>query len=174
MNIDIYETDLKKIQRKINQITKKCHITKEDKQKYSNILKQSIPKARSRKKWPHFSYQNLKCQCGCEKMEMNRDFMENLEYLRNAFNRPLVIISGYRCLRYDTKISKPKEKKIHTTGCAVDIKISGKDAYDLLFLAMGVDFTGIGIKQKGAMDKRYIHLDNLSKEDYPRPQIWSY
>ena len=38
--------------------------------------------------------------------------------------------------------------------------------------AMGM--TGIGIKQHGPHNKRFIHLDNLDNSTHPRPTIWSY
>jgi len=119
----------------------------------------------------HFSDKELQCHCGCGKQEMKIGFMSLLESLRMTFNYPMIISSAYRCPAYNEKVSTTGKHGPHTTGCAVDVVISGRRAYELLRLAFVCGFTGIGIQQKG--DKRFIHLDSLMV-DYPRPRIWSY
>ena len=99
---------------------------------------------------------------------MDPKFMEMLDSLRLAYSKPLRVSSGYR----DT--SHPSEAKKtapgwHARGRAADLLVSGGDAYHLLRLALSIGFTGIGVSQAGAIDKRFLHLDNR-----PEPAIWSY
>lgn len=125
--------------------------------------------------WEYFSFDELKCRCGCEKAEMDPYFMSKLQALRKSINIPLSVSSGYRCAQYNQKVSNTGANGPHTTGRAVDIAISGVNAFKLLQYAGSFQFQGIGIKQSGAHESRYIHLDDLTEKDgYPRPTVWSY
>ena len=88
---------IKKMKKGVKKIKKKCDPSKE--KKYFQILKPS-PKKRGRKKkntnWLYFSYKELKCRCGCQKMEMDNQFMERLEALRINFGQPMIILQGYQ------------------------------------------------------------------------------
>ena len=122
--------------------------------------------------WKHFSYATdpmLACPC-CHKEGMNPAFMIRLDGLRDVFDRPISISSGYRCPEYNDIMSSTGTSGPHTTGQAVDIPISRREAHILLKMAMNLGFTGIGINQKG--DGRFIHLDTLGGE--LRPWVWSY
>ena len=47
----------------------------------------------------------------------------------------------------------------HTQGKAVDVKIAGEQAFQLIKSALALGFHGIGINQNGDWERRYIHLD---------------
>ena len=120
----------------------------------------------------HFTRDELQCHCGCGGCQMDERFLERLEALRQAFGAPLRLSSAWRCPDYNERISATGRTGPHTTGHAVDVLISGKDAYRLIHLALSLGFTGIGISQHGPHEKRFIHLDDLT--DGPRPWVWSY
>lgn len=122
----------------------------------------------------HFSKRELTCKCGCGRAEMDGKFMEELERLRLAYAQPMIITSGYRCPFYNNKISTTGKGGPHTTGQAVDVAISGPEAYRLVLLAIQFGFSGIGIHQRGPHAGRFVHLDNLPLATHPRPRIWSY
>lgn len=123
--------------------------------------------------WPHFRSTELMCRCGCGKYEMDAGFMEILEELRVAWNMPIHLSSAYRCKEYDNDISNGSGA--HTTGRAVDVIVYGTDAYRLLALALDLGFTGIGARQHGVHNRRFVHLDNLPQsKDRNRPWIWTY
>ena len=98
-----------------------------------------------------------------------------LELLRAMYNKPIIISSGYRCGSHNLAVSNSGFDGPHTIG-AVDITISGQDAYDLTRAACLLGFSGIGIKQKWPHEVRFIHLDNctIPGDRIPRPMIWSY
>lgn len=121
----------------------------------------------------HFSRNELKCKCGCDRMEIPQPFLDKLEDLRNAFDKPMIITSGYRCPRHNADVSETGDAGPHTVG-AVDIAVSGADAHKLLQLAFLVGFTGVGIKQKGPFAARFIHLDDMPPTTHPRPRVWTY
>lgn len=99
-------------------------------------------------------------------------FMDRLEDLRVAYGRPMSLSSAYRCAAHNAAVSSTGTDGPHTTGRAVDVLVSGPEAFKLIQLAVSRGFTGIGVKQKG--DGRFIHLDDLPDGSHPRPRIWSY
>jgi len=100
----------------------------------------------------HFSEDEFKCSC-CGAVPMDKKFMEKLEQLRLAYGKSMIITSGYRCSVHNVKIGGSKSSK-HMEGIAADIKISsGSEAYQLIKLAIGLGFTGIGVA------KTFLHLD---------------
>ena len=108
-------------------------------------------------------------------MQMDPVFMNRLEELRLTHNKPLRLTSAYRCPNHNGKVSRTGRNGPHTTGMAVDIQIAGEDAFELVHAAIGHGFSGLGIKQHGAYERRYIHLDTIRRDSgAPRPRIWTY
>ena len=124
--------------------------------------------------YPHFKYRELEGNCGCGRADMDPLFMDRLEDLRTAYDAPIYLSSAFRCPTHNDRVSTTGLHGPHTTGRAVDILIRGSDAYTLILLAMQFGFSGIGIKQHGRYDSRFVHLDDLSYPDFPRPWVWSY
>lgn len=123
-------------------------------------------------KWPNFRPDELACK-GSGTILVVPDFLDRLQRLRAAYGKPMVISSGYRSPAYNAKVSHTGEHGPHTTGRAVDVLVSGADAFKLLRYALGYGFTGIGFQQKGDHATRFIHLDDI--EDWNiRPAVWSY
>ena len=115
--------------------------------------------------YPNFTEAEFRCR-HCGRQQMQPEFMEKLQALRHQYGKPLRVTSGYRCP--DHPIEKAKAHPgMHATGLAADLGVQDGDAVDLLRLALGLGFTGIGVQQKGA--GRFLHLD-LRRE----PTIWSY
>ncbi|MBF0164457.1 MAG: DUF882 domain-containing protein [Magnetococcales bacterium] len=125
-------------------------------------------------KWPHFKKAEMQCQCGCGKAAMDPEFMDRLHRLRLNYGKPIHVSSGYRCPSHNNAVSHTGDGGPHTTGRAVDIRISGAEAVDLLRKAVYLGFTGIGVSQQGAHESRFLHLDDLGAPSWPRPGIWSY
>jgi zinc D-Ala-D-Ala carboxypeptidase len=121
--------------------------------------------------WNDFTPKEMACR-GTGKLMIVPEFMQRLQLVRNTMEIPLIVTSGYRSPEYNTSVGGGYP---HTTGRAVDIQISGKDAHRLIKVATNWGFTGIGVKQKGAYAGRFIHLDDLETDgDTRRPWIWSY
>lgn len=121
---------------------------------------------------PFFSEHEFGCR-HCGKSLMQPIFMDRLFELRQRYNAPMMISSGYRCPQHPVEANKSTGPGVHTMGCAADILVSGRDAFRLLELAIADGFTGIGIQQKG--NARYLHLDTAPDNfRFVRPIIWSY
>lgn len=122
----------------------------------------------------YFTDDELKCRCGCNRVEMNTYFINKLNALRHTLNFPFKVTSGFRCPEYNYKLSKSRTGP-HTHGRAVDITVSGEQAFKLIQYASSFQMLGIGVKQSGPIEQRFVHLDDMTeKEGFPRPTIWSY
>jgi uncharacterized protein YcbK (DUF882 family) len=123
--------------------------------------------------WDFFTQDELRCK-GTDECNMDQEFMEMLVSLRYAYDKPMVISSGYRDASYNQVIGGAKNSP-HLFGKAVDVLVSGRDAYELMSLAMEKDFSGIGISQRGPHESRFIHIDTMDNSNmHPRPWVWSY
>ena len=111
----------------------------------------------------HFKEEEFKCKCGCGLCEMDQDFMEHLDWVREQCGIPLAILSGYRCPAHDKGVGG---KGNHTTGKAADILCnSSTKRYALLYHSIG-SFHRFGI------GKSFIHLDDC--KDKPQGVAWLY
>lgn len=123
--------------------------------------------------WEFFTEDEMKCN-GTGRCAMNEGFMNALVRLRKVYGKPMKVTSGFRDPSYNKQIGGA-DNSAHIYGKAADIAVSGVDAWRLVNLAMQGGFTGIGVKQKGPINERFIHLDTMQHEDgSPRPAIWSY
>ncbi len=120
----------------------------------------------------YFSLAETECRCGCG-FDLEPSFKAKLDQLREAYGKPLAMSSGARCPSYNAKVSSTGRTGPHTTGRAADLRVSRKDAYNLLGQALAWGFTGIGVQQKG--EGRFLHVDDLPDgPTQPRPTVWSY
>lgn len=121
--------------------------------------------------WKYFTAEEFRCK-HCGKMLISSTFIDRLDTLRERVGFPLVINSGYRCPEHNQAVSTTGPSGPHTKG-AVDIAVDRAKAQVVLREALLMEFSGIGINQKG--EGRFIHLDDLPNEPgQPRPTVWSY
>jgi zinc D-Ala-D-Ala carboxypeptidase len=118
--------------------------------------------------YPNFKESEFRCS-HCGKVSMQPEFLKKLQQLRTAYAKPLRVTSGYRCPDHPVE-AKKAVPGAHASGCAADLAVEGRDAYEVLKLALHFGFTGIGVQQQGS--GRFIHLDTLTES--PRPNVWSY
>ena len=123
----------------------------------------------------NFSWKEMQCKCGCGKADMDDDFMDLLQRLRDHVG-PLKISSGFRCEEYNKLVSSTGSNGPHTTGKAADIFCSGELANRVFGEAYPLGFTGFGFSQKGNHNERFIHLDTLQNTETKgsRPWSWTY
>lgn len=105
--------------------------------------------------------------------QMNEEFLEKLDLLREHCGFPFKINSGFRTPEQN-KRDGGAEQSAHLLGRAVDIACTGQQAYTILKLAAQYGFTGIGVSQKSG---RFVHLDDIGMgeaEGITRPMVWTY
>ena len=128
--------------------------------------------------WENLNFipEEMECRCGCGVLGIDPEFMTVLQEIRTLYGRVMNVSSGYRCAAHPAerkKVDRGGKPGSHYTGCAADIRCAGSDALMLLRVAlMHEKITGVGVKQTGPHDHRFIHLDTVTTP--PRPNIWSY
>lgn len=132
---------------------------------------------------PYFTYDEFKCQCNRCESERSLDmddgdwfktsefsaFMLKLIDLRETLGFPFPMNSGRRCPEHNDSFYAGDGTHLdgpHTKG-AGDIAIYRERMCALVNLATTRQL-GIGIKQHGPLEKRFIHIDNLGF------RIWTY
>lgn len=121
----------------------------------------------------NFTREELACS-HCGRMQIPLAAVQWLQKVRDRFGAPLKVNSGYRCPEHNQAVSSTGPNGPHTKA-SFDIAIFGGEALRLVRIAIEEGATGIGIKQHGPHEKRFIHLDILPyAEGQPRPFIWSY
>lgn len=127
-------------------------------------------------RWFHFDPAKEWADKASGKIVVETDYMDRLELLRDQCGFPLPVNSGYRTPEHNAQVSFTGTDGPHTTARASDIRIYGVRAFKLVEAALACGFTGIGLQQKGPIEGRYCHLDDLPEGDLaiPRPMVWTY
>ncbi len=100
----------------------------------------------------NFSRTEMECPC-CGVCEMKPEFMIKLQQLRDSWNRPIIIDSGFRCPSHN-KIVGGEPDSQHLIGNAADILIEdNEERFGLLVRIFSIGFRGIGANEK------YTHVD---------------
>lgn len=124
-------------------------------------------------KYPNFSKIEFDCS-HTGRNEMDADFMDMLQAVRTEYGLPMYITSGFRDPSHPVEARKSKPGE-HTLGLACDVGIYGSHAVKLLEVALRLGIPRIGVKQKGPVSSRFIHLGAASSEEgFSSPWIWSY
>lgn len=101
-----------------------------------------------------FYLKDFTCNCGnCREQLVSQKLLHLLTNLSKLLDKPIVIVSGYRCNRYNDLVSEELDS-LHTKGLAVDIQVSGLKTNHLAELAREAGFCG-GFGHH----KQYLHLD---------------
>jgi uncharacterized protein YcbK (DUF882 family) len=120
--------------------------------------------------YKYFSERELRCKCGCGRADMDPDFMGDfLIPLRERYGGPVILSSAFRCPEYNAKVSFTGYDGPHTTGKAVDIKVtSGWHRNAIIRLAMELGCRRIGVAGG------FVHVDLCEDPRFPKDVIWVY
>ena len=139
----------------------------------TNQLQEYVEENWPSERWRNISFQEWACSYS-GKCLVDEIFLDKVQRVRNQYGRPLIITSGYRSEEHPVE-AKKDSRGAHTFGRALDIKVHGHNAWELLDIVMEEIFLGVGISKRGDVNSRFIHLDDMTDgEGFPRPWIWSY
>ncbi len=126
-------------------------------------------------RWPSFTPAEMACSM-TGTLVYNADFMDWLQALRYLYAKPMVITSGYRSPEHQKTLPGSRETGAHVDAMAVDVKVSGTEAHNLMVLAAQLGVKGVGVHQHGDWHSRYLHLDMWDTElgRMFRPALWDY
>lgn len=112
----------------------------------------------------YFKIDEFNCECG--KNEMDKEFVEQLDKVREYALTPFVISSGWRCLKHNKEVGG-SEISPHLKGLAADIVVrDSRQRYKILLGLIGTGFNRIGLGEN------FVHVD--CDKTKPSNVIWIY
>lgn len=111
-------------------------------------------------KCPNFKIQEFACKDGTDEILLDDLLVQKLQAMRNHFNVPININSGYRTKKHNASVGGASNS-YHTKGMAADIYFGGKvSLLEAAKIAELLSFGGIGLYGS------YIHVDTRSTNYY--------
>jgi uncharacterized protein YcbK (DUF882 family) len=118
-------------------------------------------------KYPNFTKAEFDCKATGEN-NMQHEFMEKLQSIREDYNKLMKITSGFRSVKHPIEAKKTHSNGEHTQGFCADIYCdNGADRYRLISLALAHGITRIGVA------KNFLHL-GIGGKGLPNNVIWDY
>lgn len=96
---------------------------------------------------------------GNEYPEMDSQFLDTLQLLRDLVGKPVVITSGSRTPEYNKQIGGVPDSQ-HLENRAADLKVDGMTPKEIADYAVKAGFTGIGVYDK------HLHVDTREVPSY--------
>lgn len=110
----------------------------------------------------NFKASEFKCKDKCGKIYIAKELVEKLQELRDHFEKPINVSSGYRCISHNKAIgSTSGSDSPHCMGLAADICVSGHTSEEVAIVAEQLGFDGIAY-----INDNYIHLDLKGRKWY--------
>jgi uncharacterized protein YcbK (DUF882 family) len=107
-----------------------------------------------------------RCSPSCSLQDMDQDFMNKLDALREAAGIPLVITSAYRPVAWEKSKGRSGTGD-HPQRCAVDIRCNTSvNRYKILKAAFALGFRRIGVANG------FIHVG--TGNNLPQDVVWMY
>jgi uncharacterized protein YcbK (DUF882 family) len=114
-------------------------------------------KASDEKIKPHFKASEFQCKDKTEELLVAQDLLNILEEIRKHFDAPVIINSGYRTPRWNSKVGGTPNS-YHCKGMAADIVVKGKSSKEVAEYANSImekggiirytNFTHIDVREK--------------------------
>lgn len=118
-------------------------------------------------KYPNFIKSEFDCKATGEN-NMQHEFMEKLQRIRQVYNKPMTITSGFRSVKHPVEARKTHSNGEHTQGNCADVLCNnGADRFKLINLALANGITRIGIA------KNFLHF-GIGGTGLPNNVIWEY
>tara|TARA_R110000824_G_scaffold54726_3_gene151171 strand:- start:1142 stop:1510 length:369 start_codon:yes stop_codon:yes gene_type:complete len=99
----------------------------------------------------NFSSHEFRCAC-CETSNMDIEFVDRLQFVRDVIGKSLKINSGFRCFSHNRTVGGA-DNSSHLTGVAADIRCTTSADRMVLLNVLPDYFNRIGIASK------FIHVD---------------
>ncbi|EFC33055.1 TPA: DUF882 domain-containing protein [Campylobacter jejuni] len=119
---------------------------------------------------PYFKEGEFKCKCGKCELPQNvpsNELIDILCEIREHYNAPIIINSGYRCASHNAEIGGAAKSQ-HTLGSAADFVVKGVKTEDVhQYVLQRYGERGLGIAIKHNFNDPYagfVHLDTRGKK----------
>lgn len=100
----------------------------------------------------------------CSTTLINPKLVEYLNKIREHFNAPITISSGYRCITHNRGVGGATGSR-HTKGDAADIIVKGHSPREVAQYAESIGIKGIGLYET-AKDGYFVHVDTRDYKSF--------
>lgn len=100
----------------------------------------------------------------CSSTLINPELVKYLQKIREHFNAPITITSGYRCLTHNSRVGGATGSR-HTKGDAADIVVKGVAPREVAKYAESIGIKGIGLYETSA-DGFFTHIDTRPTKSF--------
>lgn len=115
----------------------------------------------------YFSAKEFECKCGkCKMPTISDELIHILTEIREHYNSPVTINSGYRCKEHNAKIGGAPSSR-HVEGDAADFTVKGVktiDLYNYVILTYGDGPYGIARRISKDPYAGFVHFDCRGKK----------
>lgn len=116
----------------------------------------SLKKDGNKKLSANFKVKEFACKDGSDKVLVDTELVKLLQKIRDHFNKPITITSGYRTATHNKKVGGTKNS-YHLVGMASDIKVTGINPILVAMYAEKLNAGGIGVYSS------FVHVDVRQK-----------
>lgn len=107
----------------------------------------------------NFKVKEFRCRDGCDSVKISYDLVRILQQIRDYFDKPVIINSGYRTAAYNKKVNGASNS-YHLYGTAADIRIDGVTPLMTAAFSESIGVKGIG------MYGSFVHVDTRIRKYY--------
>lgn len=108
----------------------------------------------------NFYLKEFECKCGkCKNTIIDAKLVNSLQKIRDKYNKPLIINSGYRCAKHNKAVGGATLSK-HRFGMAADIVVKGVAPKDVAAYAESIGIKGIGLYPT------FVHVDTRRSKSF--------
>lgn len=108
----------------------------------------------------------------CSETIINSKLVEYLQQIREHFNAPITITSGYRCPVHNRNVGGATGSR-HSKGDAADIVIAGHSSKEVAQYAESIGIKGIGLYETSS-DGYFTHVDTRDAKSFWYGQAQAY
>lgn len=98
----------------------------------------------------------------CSSVRIDEKLVEYLQNIRDHFNKPVIINSGYRCKTHNKEVGGSSKSR-HMEGMAADIRIKNVAPAEIAKYAESIGILGIGLYETAA-DGYFVHIDTRTSK----------
>lgn len=122
---------------------------------------EKIKKNSNKEMSENFNSNEFDCKCGkyCNETLIDTKLVEYLQQIRNHFNAPITITSGYRCATHNKNVGGATAS-YHSRGQATDIVVKGVKPAEVAKYAESIGILGIGLYDS------FTHIDTRTTKSF--------
>ena len=131
-----------------------------------SIKQYSLKADGSRRLAPSFTVREFRCRDGSDAIMIDQTLVVLLQAIREHFNKPITITSGYRTGTHNTAVGGSKSSQ-HLLGKAADIQVADTTVEAVAVYAESLmpDWGGVGrYPVKAGRAKGWVHVDTRAKK----------